>query len=720
MSEEAGTDQSAEGKNIAQSSESSNANVNTNAPVFKPVFNININPNAPSYQSDIASQPEAEQLSSYGSLPLSRNASDQRNPFFTEHEDVHTQKHIGNGYTTLLDWLSQSWLKDGPPVCIVQGFSGVGKTTLARTLLKNSGWVGVIVNMADVESNQADDLLLDLATELSLIGLDEIAIAVENGTSLFLALQGTLRRQILIVVDEFQHALDISGRPMNGLSHLLDRIANRPHFPGRVLLLSGRVVEQSKWSEAYAIRTLTALEPEAAELLLDRLLKENNRSQEVPFERRRDVVNWLGCNPRALRVLVGSLEQDSLDDLIGLSPESWELREREVSPELLSRLERELLKRTLSHLKEETNKLLSQLSVHRKPIKRKAIEMLLPAPETFAAARHDLISHFLMEQHSGWFTLNPIVREIALQRLKKNSIELRHAHSRAADYYTRHFTAKSIVGGGQLGGYFVEARYHLVQAKREKDLTVVAEPFGNHLKASYKLKSSIPRQRDELDERIALLSALLETTGDRYLEYCLARLYQARSADGDLRKSLSYVRRATGLGALPGSWILRIQLEEQLNGSEQALQVSREGIDHTPVDERLIELYSICEQLLMKADRKEEAIGLLKEGIERIPAELGLAKLYESCGQVLTQVGRHEEAISLLKEGINRIPVEQLGLVKLYRAYGQVLAQVSKHEGVGKREEAISLFKEGIDRIPTDKGTSEIQNYLKQLVTLRT
>lgn len=130
MSEEAGTDQSAEGKNIAQSSESSNANVNTNAPVFKPVFNININPNAPSYQSDIASQPEAEQLSSYGSLPLSRNASDQRNPFFTEHEDVHTQKHIGNGYTTLLDWLSQSWLKDGPPVCIVQGFSGVGKTTL--------------------------------------------------------------------------------------------------------------------------------------------------------------------------------------------------------------------------------------------------------------------------------------------------------------------------------------------------------------------------------------------------------------------------------------------------------------------------------------------------------------------------------------------------------------------------------------------------------------
>ena len=612
-----------------------------------------------------------------------------------------TQNFLGESHAKLTAWLSQTWLTDGPPICFIQGFPGVGKTFLARNLMKNLNIPRIIVTMPGTESNQVDDLFLDMATELDLIGFKDMAYAVDSGTSLPLALEKILRKQVLIVVDEFQQALDRSGRPISKLAATLDRIANRSHFPGRMLLLSNHIVERSKWSEAYALRTLAALNVEDAERLLDTHLKEIDRSAEVPFERRRDVVNWLGRNPRAIHVLVSSLEYDSLDDLIGLNPESWDLREREVSPELLYRLEHELLERTLSHLKAETSRLLSRLSVYRKPIKRKGIEVLLPDRTDIAGVRDDLISRFLMEHHSGSYTLHPIVKEISLQGLKGNVSELRQAHAKAAGYYTRHFTAKNIVGNGQLGGYFVEARYHLVQAKREKDLTGIAERFGNHLKSSFKTDFSLLTGQDERDETIAVLSALLDSMGDRDLEYYLASLYNDRRAANDLPMALIYATRATGIGARTNSWKLRIQLEMELNGLESALQVFREGIDRIHAG-RLVDFYQQCgqvlAQLLARAKRSEEAITLLKEGIERFPTDLYAIALYRQCGELLVGIGKPEEAISLLREGIACLPTGGGQVGTLYRQCGELLVEVDE------LEEGIAVLREGIACLPTTGG----------------
>jgi tetratricopeptide (TPR) repeat protein len=614
----------------------------------------------------------------------------------TDRKNTILQNQLGKSHTTLSAWLSQTWLRGGHPVCFVEGFSGVGKTSLARGLMHNAGWTAVMVDMPDTGSDQFDDLLLDLASELSLHGVHEMANAVDSGTPLPGALEGVLRSQILIVVDEFQRTLDASGRPMSAFEHLLERIAKRTNFPGRLLLLSNRSVERGKWSEAFSIQTLSALEPEAAELLLDSLLEQANRSQEVSKDRRRDVVNWLGCNPRAIRVLVASLEQDSLDELIGLNPESWELRDRQVSQELLERLERELLELTLSHFIATTNRLLRQLSVHRKSVKREALEILLPIDTTWASTRDELISRFLMEQHSGWFTLNPIVREISLQRLKQNPAELRQAHSKAADHYMRHFTAKNIVGGGQLGGNFVEARYHLVQAQRGEELSSIAGRFENHLKESFTSVSPIPKEPNELNERIAVLSALLETPGSKGLEYYLARLYVARGVPNDLPEALTYAQRATGSRAPAASWVLRIRLEGQINGPERALQVCRVGIDQVPADKGLVDLYRSCGEVLAQAGRFDEAITLLKEGIGLIPADKSLVSLYQSCGKVLAQAGRADEAITLLKEGIARISPDQ-NLADLYLIYAKLLARS------GELDQAIALLREGIGRIPIDR-----------------
>lgn len=42
------------------------------------------------------------------------------------------KKYVGKSRLENLDWLLKVWLKEGPPVCFLQGFSGVGKSDLAR------------------------------------------------------------------------------------------------------------------------------------------------------------------------------------------------------------------------------------------------------------------------------------------------------------------------------------------------------------------------------------------------------------------------------------------------------------------------------------------------------------------------------------------------------------------------------------------------------------
>lgn len=605
---------------------------------------------------------------------------------------------VGKNRTELIDWLLQTWINEGPPVCFVEGFSGVGKTSIARVIMKNSEMRTIMVDMPDANSEQADNLFLNLATELNQVEMPDLAASVTEGKSTDQALSSVLNKPVLIVIDEFQKALDEAGKPNASLINFLGRLANRPHMPGRVLLLTNRIIERSKWSEPYTVRTLTGLSPEEAEDLLDKLLNDVGRSNEIPQERRHDVVNWLGCNPRAIYVLVASLEKSSLDELIGINPEIWEARDREVSAELLHKLETELLERTIEKLlKSETVTLLRRLSVHRKSVKRDAIEKLLPQDAKFEGVRDALISRFLMEQHSGWFSLNPVVREISLQSLKEKQNELQQAHSFAANHYMRHFQAKEIVESGKLGGYFVEARYHLVQAKRDNELEQIAGRFENHLKTQFTSHSPVPRQLDELNERIATLTALLESPGAKGLEYYLARLYEARNAPGDIQKSLAYSEKSIGKQAPVQSWILRLQLEARVNGTIQIGFIAREAITRVPANKGAEQIYTVSAELLAKAGQYQEAITLLNDGLTKLPVE-SLDTIYLRTADLLVQTGKTDEALALLKEGLTKVPVESLS--SLYQSASELLTLV------GKPDEAIAWLKDGISKISTNHPSS--------------
>ena len=255
---------------------------------------------------------------------------------------------VGRKHIELIEWLTNTWLPQGPPICFVEGFPGVGKTSVARVLMGKVDIPTVIITAPDTQGDPIDDLFLDLGTKLSEVGYPEVADAVERSESPSVAFTRLLHKPLLLVVEEFQRVMAAdSGKPVKSLAAFFDRLANRPQLKGRILVLTNRAVRRERWSEPHVIRTLSTLETDEAVVLLDQLLAEAGREDDISVERRKDVANWLGGNPRAMRVLVATLAYDALDDLIGLGPESWEVRDRKVSSELVYRLEKELLERTL-------------------------------------------------------------------------------------------------------------------------------------------------------------------------------------------------------------------------------------------------------------------------------------------------------------------------------------------------------------------------------------
>ncbi|NJN18799.1 MAG: tetratricopeptide repeat protein [Oscillochloris sp.] len=550
---------------------------------------------------------------------------------------------IGTEHNAHLDWLLNNWMIGDSPVCFLQGFPGTGKTTIARALLSRAiaaKTPAVIITVPETTKDPTDDLLLDLAMELNSAGKTELAQAIDNNRPLLEVLSSIVNDPILIIIDEFQNAMQgPGGVTVGGFAKVLSTLANRKWLKGRILLLTNRLVEEDRLTEPYAIRTLNGMSTDDGVELLEYFAHKGGRIDEITPERRRDVVKWLGGNPRAIQLLVRSLAYESLDDLIGIQPELWEMRDREVSVELIEKLERGLLERTLSQISDEYMRQLQRLGVYRKPFERPAIERLFNTNGAYARFRNEMIDRFLMEHHKGWFNLHPIVREIGRQKLAQSPGDLRQAHSTTARYYTRHFEAKQIVGWGALGGHFVEARYHLVKAERADDLKDIAFRFQNYIFSALSSSSTIPRSAEELDERIAVLSALLETPGPTNLEYHLARLFKVRNQRNDLRRALHHANRAKANSDYAPTWLLCSELLSRMGRVEEAIDVLKAGIARIPVDRDVKALYASCAQILAQQGRHQEAVDLLEHGIARVPVDHDVKALYASCAQILTQQG---------------------------------------------------------------------------------
>jgi tetratricopeptide (TPR) repeat protein len=627
------------------------------------------------------------------------------------------KKYIGKGRADNLDWLANVWLDHGPPICFLQGFAGVGKTDLARDFRelaeKQGRWQKAVINeVADRPTPSVIESLMELAIVLGRQGLPEMEQVLfgQHQPNLAHAVETALQRPVVIILDEAQRFFRAdSGAPLPEMNGILNLLRNRPNLPGRFLLLSDRIVEQSRWSEWIPKRTLTRLEPDEAIEALETKLNEAGVSAVITPERMKEVVRDLDFNPRAIEALVGALRHDSLDEIIESNPGLWSVQDREISRGFLKALESDLLERTMRHLDVVHQRKLWRLAVHRRSFKREALEKLCGSKDEATELRSILVTRFLINFYKGELALNPIVREISLAHLRDDSTEFRRAHSAAADYHLRHFEAKQMVGSqAKLGESFAELRYHLVQAGREAEISACGRRFTDHMKREIQSGSPVPNDREELDERIGVLTVLLGNGGAKGLEYHLTRCLQRRGMPGDLQQAVLHAQRATGSGAPAAAWVLSARLHAQVSGVKAAMSVIETALKRVAVTDSLSSIYQLGAEILAGADRTDDAVALLKDGIEVIPPDKGLFSLYLICAELLARAGRTDDAVALLKDGIEVIPPEK-SLFSLYQALGVVYCRM------GRPGEAIAAQREGLRRIPAQFGGKKLAEGLLYL-----
>jgi tetratricopeptide (TPR) repeat protein len=608
--------------------------------------------------------------------------------------------YVGKSRADNLHWLLNTWLADGPPVCFLQGFPGVGKSDLARDLRaaaeRTAKWQHAVINeIVDRPTPQVIESLMELSVALSNQGLPEMEKILfgESKPNLGFAMEKALERPVLIILDEAQRFFQPdTGSPLPEMNAILAFLRNRPNLRGRLLLLSDRIVEKARWSEWIPKRSLEKLEPDEAVQVLESKLNESDIDIDIPVERRKEVVRDLDFNPRAIEALAGALRSETLDEIIESNPGLWAVRDREVSREFLTALERDLLQRTMSHLEPLHLKTLNWLAVHRRSFKRQALEKLCKNSVEATQVKNVLLVRYLANFHLGDFSLNSLVREISLAHLRDEPSEFRQAHSRAADYHLRHFKAKQIVvERSRLGESFAELRYHLTQAGRQAEIREMGHRFTDHLKQQIKSGTAVPRDPEELDERIGVLTVLLENGGAKGLEFHLARCLQARAKAGDLDQAVMHAERAVGSRSPEENWYLLAKLTAQSKGAEPGVVAIHRGLHDL---REATSLYLLGAEILASADRYPEAIKLLQDGIEIISPEKNLYTLYHSCADMLAKSGKTDKAVALLQHGIKILPPEN-NLSALYQSCAELLAKTSTTE-------AVALLLEGIKIIPAE------------------
>jgi nucleoside phosphorylase/tetratricopeptide (TPR) repeat protein len=586
------------------------------------------------------------------------------------------------------------WLTEPAPIFLVQGFSGIGKSRLARELSARAPQPWTTIWVDDTPSEGIEPLLLDLVGSLDHQGLTRRLVP---GANLMLGLQDALRKPVIIVLDEFQNILPEPGSNVDraGVQAFLQHVARR-RGRGKLLLLSNR--SYPDWLSEYPIDTLTSLSGEEGTQFVKQMLADRGVGGEPDDARLTEVVNYLGGNPRALEVLASFLVSDPLDALVGLEPAPWEVTDRVVDPELVERLEERIVRRIVSRVAESSQEMLHLLSVHRRPFDLDAITALPLATTTLTYSRRELVASFLMEQRrSGWYALHPIAQRIALERLSRQPAALRTAHDHAGAYYARHFKAKQ-VQAIRNGRNFIDARYHLVHAGRGSELRTISTRYVLYLERAY-ARAPVPREPDALAERIAVLvAAAHEATLSPELYHHLAKLLFTRGRTDDPKLALGYLEDAVRYLKDPEAWSLFLRLRDRVDGADGVdgvVSAFRQGFARVESAEARLHLYHVAADLLGSRGAVDTAGALGREFLGELESAPGVANAYLRATGDLARTGDLPAATELALQAVARLD-PQHGLADAYRNAVELLARA------GELDPAIRLAQEAVGRVAPD------------------
>ncbi|MGV8934875.1 MAG: hypothetical protein ACOH1I_09635 [Gallionellaceae bacterium] len=593
----------------------------------------------------------------------------------------------------LLNYFVADWLPMGPPVAILQGFPGCGKSQLSIEIAASAPRRLEPFEPQTEIQDPSLDMLVEIASALAREEIPDLMVELEKASdgNIFNALLDVLRReQILIIIDEFQRLFsDKDTLPPVDWQRLVEKLNNSTHPAGRLLLISNRAVEKVRWCESCATKELKGLTDSEAEVFLEQLLESKELTSKVPPERMGEICHRLGGNPRALTTLVGSLINDSLEDLLSLAPDLFKPGDVELDPDLVEKFERELIERTLPHMGDDQLKFMRWMAVHRRPFKKEAFSEFPNTTVPTKVLRLQLLDRFLLVNTPSGDVMHPLAREISVTRLRAEKTEWKQAHNLAANYHFRHFKAIQMKGAERCITSYAELRHHLFEAGRIGELYLASKKLAQFTlsQITKSMLSQAPVNVETLEERIALISAIPDDQRPKGLEYHLALCLKHRNIDDDYKKALFHVRRAVGPNVYYAVWLLLIELEYSLNGVDAMLKAQDKALKFLGSGSNAFSVYHLCANLLSKDNKLDAAINVLEKGITT-PGIKCLSSLISLCSSYMEQTGRNNDAIELLSKCIDTHDIPEL-----WKVYDQCAKLMIK---MNRSIDAVALLKKGI------------------------
>lgn len=551
-------------------------------------------------------------------------------------------------------WLA--WRERSRPAAILTGFSGVGKTDrVVRPLIAKASKYRLIAICIEAPINpiSIDDELKSLVlSELKASGLDDIALKCANSNSFNSLARELLRMNALLVIDEFQRLLDPeSRRPKGSLSDELVKLARRTGDSGCLWLVSNQEVDPG-WAEPFHLAHLYIPEEQDVQIrIVLEALNASDANARFPLGRRVEVIERLGGNPRALRLLGQLLRNHAINDLLGeasLSPIAPN------DPLLVLQLERHLVSKAAQGLSQNASRLLQHLAVLIQP----ANWLLLSAiGKSFTnldpgSLINELQDRFLLDSYFGKYLLHPAVREVEGIKLREKTDEWKVANDHVGDWYASAISKAIQISpkDSEIATHLSALRFHYTEANAIEKLRVILLLLKDYIDEKFGWSSRTLHSSDERNAAISLLEVFLIKPGSTGVEYTYAKMLFERNAPGDATLALPHAKYSTKNRDHNHPWVLLIKVVRQVEGINSAIIEARDGIRKVGANKGLYAIYQLLGSCLVQIGQPEHAVDALLEGLircETMRERLGdEALMYAAAEQSDTLLDKVREQIS--------------------------------------------------------------------------
>ncbi|MFI7584182.1 NACHT domain-containing protein [Kocuria sp. M1N1S27] len=561
-------------------------------------------------------------------------------------------------------WLFEEWRTSNSRICLIEGFSGIGKTTLAHNVAKSWSLNSVVVSV-EKSPNILDDLLFEVAALLEEQGCKTIADADEGDFRT--GLLAHIADENLVVLDHFESILDSNAHTLDSeFINYLKRIEKTPGA-GKIILLSSEQLDvQDQLPHIQKVR-MSPFSTDEAETFLADLLRRSAHEDSVPTSQLGEVVEWLGCNALAIRAFVACLDSYEFAELLDEEPETWALRHQPATQGLITKLQVAFLEKTIKKLSPEAKSLLETTSVLRKPFKVDALRYMTNGIANVESARAELSRLFILEKPRGLLNLNSVARHLAYANLKSNPKQLKRSHSLAGEFFRKR--AGQAPGGRGIviaGKAFVEARHHFRLSDRLDEVENLAGDFRRFIASNYANATNLPSSPDELNEYIVIIRAVLssESGGYHALRQKFAEALLVRGQVGDRVLALRNLTIATEKSKLLRAWVTRVNLTAEMDSTLARHRVFEEAFERLPAGDAAIIAVRTAEQF-MQSGLENEAVIVLDKALRVIPKEQ-TQRLFTARSYVRLQSGQPNEAIKGLLDGYSTLSLYPKRAYKLF------------------------------------------------------